>query len=264
MAPTTMTDEGRETVALSELPTDELIVYGQDLGLRLDDKMGRGELLRLIRERQELLLDVDRDALLDVVVWARRPVRASASKEELAKEIASIIKMDFDGLSDRGLLSLARLRGLSPAASDPRADIEQLLRDHEPFWDRVRRKRRRMVGSLITRLLDGDPEQSDEYRFLPEDGKTGTLRKQIEDEGVVGGIARKLRGAADDYVREKLDEIEERIDRKLDEIDHRLAEWRDREIANRLRIIKLTLVASILVALLSLGYSYIKPLLTGG
>ena len=43
-------------------------------------------------------------------------------------------------------------------------------------------------------------------------------------------------------------------------IDARLGEWRDREIRNRLRIVKITLLASIVVALLSLGYNYVKRL----
>ena len=72
------------------------------------------------------------------------------------------------------------------------------------------------------------------------------------------GIAQKLRGAADQYVHEKLDEIERRIDCKLDEIDGRLNEWRDREVRNRLRIIKITLITAILVAIISLGYDYLK------
>ena len=41
-------------------------------------------------------------------------------------------------------------------------------------------------------------------------------------------------------------------------IDRRLAEWRDKEIANRLRILKITLWASVIVASLSLIYSYVK------
>ena len=36
--------------------------YGRELGLRLDAKMGRGELLRLVRARQELLVELDRAA----------------------------------------------------------------------------------------------------------------------------------------------------------------------------------------------------------
>ena len=102
---------------------------------------------------------------------------------------------------------------------------------------------------------DGDKA---EYQFLPEDDRS--LKRRIEEEGLVGGITRKIKGVADDYVREKLDEIELRIDRKLDEIDARLGEWRDREIRNRLRIVKITLLASIVVAVLSLGYNQVKRL----
>ena len=253
------TSEPMESGALSDLPVDELILYGRELGLALDAKMGHGELLRLVRERQGLLEELDHEALLDIVVWARRPVRQSAGKEELAKEIATIVKMDMEGLSPSGLLALGRLRGVEAGEDEPRMVIEARIRAAESFRDRLRRKRRRWVGSLISKMLIGsDPNESEQYRFLPEDGRTPTLRKDIEEEGVVGGIARKIRGAADNYVYEKLNEIEKRIDHKLDEIDRRLAEWRDREIANRLKIIKITLIASILVALLSYGYSILK------
>ena len=73
-----------------------------------------------------------------------------------------------------------------------------------------------------------------------------------------GGIAGRIKKSADSYVNQKLDEIESRIDRKLDEIDRRLAEWRDKEIANRIRILKITLWASVIVGVLSLIYSYVK------
>ncbi len=254
-----MSDESRQSGPLSKLPVDELILYGRELGLRLDAKMGQGELLRLVRERQELLVELDREALLDIVIWARRPVRKSASKEALAKEIASVAKMDLEGLSGRGLVALARLHGVPAGQAEPREVIEDRLRVAEPVWQRIRRKRRKFMGSLISKMLDGSGgEESEAYRFLPEEGDAPSLKERIEEEGVVGGIARKIRGVADDYVRQKLDEIEERIDHKLDEIDRRLAEWRDREISNRLRIIKITLIASILVALLSYGYSCLK------
>jgi hypothetical protein len=253
-------EDSKKTMAISELPVDELIVYGKQLGLELDPRMGHGELLRRVRERQELLVELEKEALLDIVVWARRPVRQSASKEQLAKEIASIKKMEFRDLSDRGLYALARLREVPVERGAPRAKLEKALRLSEPVWDLVRRKRRQMIGSLISKMIDGTgpPEEDAEYKFLPEDKNVPSLRDQIAEEGVMGGIARRLRGAADDYVREKLDEIEMRIDRKLDEIDKRLGEWRDREIANRLKIIKITLVASVIVALLSLGYDLVK------
>jgi hypothetical protein len=219
--------------------------------------MEHGEMLRLVRERQELLVSLDRDALLDIVVWARRPVRQSASKEQLAKEIADIRRMRIQGLSHRGALALALLRGVHVTRDDTLDQIEHAMRRHERFWDRMQRQRRKLVGSLINRMVNGSRGETGTYHFLPEDKTAQSLKEQIVEEGVVGGLARRLRGVADDYVREKLDEIEARIDRKLDEIDRRLAEWRDREITNRLRIIKITLVASIIVAFLSLGYDYV-------
>ena len=52
-----------------------------------------------------------------------------------------------------------------------------------------------------------------------------------------------------------------RIDRKLDEIDRRLAEWRDKEIANRIKILKITLWASVIVGIVSLIYAYVTEYL---
>ena len=247
-----------KSAALEELPADELIDYGRQLGLSLSSDIIRGEILRRIRNRQELLDALSRRALLDIVVWARRPVQESASKERLAREIAEIKKMEFAGLSDEGLIALAKLRGVPIFATESRALIEARLRDSEPFWERVRRMRRSIVGSMVSRMVHESPTDSEAYRFLPEDRGANSLKSHIADEGLVGGLARKLRGAADDYVHEKLDEIEARIDHKLDEIDRRLAEWRDQEVANRLRIIRITLFASVLVALLSLAYNFLK------
>lgn len=254
-----MTEQAKRAVAISELPPDELIHYGRELGLELESSTPQGELLRRVRERQELLVELDRDAMLDVVVWARRPVRASASKEELAKEIATIRRMKMGDLSHRGVIALARLRGVAARPDQSIAEIEKAMRAQESLWDKVQRRRRRIIGSVISRVVDGSSKKAD-YKFLPEDKSLSpsTLKEQIVEEGVVGGIARRLRGVADDYVKEKLDEIEQRIDAKLDEIDQRLGEWRDREITNRLRIIKYTLVASVIVALLSLGYDWLK------
>ncbi|HUU81894.1 MAG TPA: hypothetical protein VM243_00195 [Phycisphaerae bacterium] len=241
--------------SLTDLPDDELLAYGRDLGLDLDVHAGRGELLRLIRQRQELLLELDRAAMLDVVVWARCPVRRTAGKDVLARQIAKVHRAQFDGLSDRGLGVLARLRGLDMCTGEPRAELERRLKKVEGFRAKLRRARRGIAAAVISRVIAR--ESSQEYRFLPED-ESHSLREEIKDEGVVGGIARKIRGAADDYVREKMDEIETRIDRKLDEIDHRLGEWRDREVANRLKILKITLLVTILVALVSLGYDVVQ------
>ncbi len=243
--------------SLSELPNDELVRYGQTLGLPLIEETPRGEALRLIRQRQELLIELDRDALLDVVMWLRVPVRRSASKEQLAKVISSNDRLHFEGLSERGLHALARLSGVEPRPGEPRADLERRLRKVVGFGARFRRLRRRLVRAVAARLLTPDEGPDESYKFLPEDAKP-SLREDIAQSGLVGGMARRLRGYADDYVAEKLDEIERRIDRKLDEIDQRLCEWRDRELLHRFRIIKITLVASIIVAILSLLYDYLR------
>ena len=247
---------------LAGMPVDELTAYADKLGLAHARDAGPGELLRLIRARRELLLELDRQALLDICVWARRPVRESAGREELAGEIATVRKMRFDGLSDGGLHALCRLNLLSVTPRDDRGKMIRLLKKSESWGKYLTRKRRRLVGSLIGKIVAPPAQdthaESGDYQFLPEDDRP--LKQQIEEEGLVGGLTRRIKGVADDYVREKLDEIERRIDSKLDEIDRRMGEWRDREIRNRLKIVKITLLASIVVALLSLGYDYVKRL----
>lgn len=239
---------------LSDLPTDMLCDYARSIGLCVDDKTPRGELLRRVRAQQERLITIDRDALLDVVVWLRRPVRQSATKEELARAVVGHGRTHFDGLSQRGLVALANLAGLDVQPGEPRPSLEKRLARSIPWSDRARRARRSLAGSLVAKLLSSQGERSDDqYRFLPEDGKP-SLKAEVKQNGLVSGVAKKLRGVADDYIAEKLDEIERRIDLKLDEIDRRLSEWRDREVSHRLRIIKITLIASILVAVLSLLY----------
>jgi hypothetical protein len=109
-----------------------------------------------------------------------------------------------------------------------------------------------------------------EYQFLPPAGgepsggvaqPTATLKQEIEESGLFAGITSRLKKNADQYLNQKLDEIEARIDRKLDDIDRRLAEWRDKEIANRIRILKITLWASVIVGIVSLIYEYVMTYL---
>ncbi len=258
-----MVDDKNDThLSLSAMPVDELRAYARELGLELPERMPQADMLRAVRQRQELLIELDHEAMLDIVVWARLPVRRSASKEQLAKQIATIDRMHFDGLSHRGLVALARLRNVE--ASDGESDdrIVARLKKAEPIGHFIRRKRRWLVGTLLEKAILGKPEAKGEYKFLPEDPvareREASLRRQVEDQGIVRGLAGQLRSVADDYIAEKLNEIEQRIDRKLDEIDARLAEWRDREIASRLKIIKITLIASVIVAFLSLGYKYMS------
>jgi hypothetical protein len=247
-------DQPTSSPSLSELPLDELLGYGRSLGLDLPRGTVQGQALRLVRERQELLLGIEREALLDITVWLRQPVRRSAGKEQLAELIARYRPTRFQGLSDRGLRALAALWGIAGAADENRDQLEHRMRRSENVWAKLRRARRNVVGSLVAKTLESADSDGDTYRFLPEDGAPGSLKEEISQVGLVGGVARKLRGVADDYVKEKLDDIETRIDRKLDEIDRRMCEWRDHEVRHRLRILKLTLLFSILVAIISLLY----------
>ena len=129
--------------------------------------------------------------------------------------------------------------------------VETLIRDHpDHFLVEVRIK----PTNNIKVFIDGD--QGISIEKLVQYNRR--LYRQIEESGLFGGIAARVKKTADSYINQKLDEIEARIDRKLDEIDRRLAEWRDKEIANRIRILKITLWASVIVAVVSLIYSYIK------
>ena len=98
-----------------------------------------------------------------------------------------------------------------------------------------------MLGSIVSNMI-GDTSAAGDYQYLPpQQGPTasatptttappppvGTIKDEIEESGLFGGIAGRIKKSADSYVNQKLDEIESRIDRKLDEIDRRLAEWRD-------------------------------------
>lgn len=89
--------------------------------------------------------------------------------------------------------------------------------------------------------------------------------------GMLHGVAERLRGAADTYIAAKLDEIEARVDAKLDHIEERidakieelneqLAELRDQELTHRLRILKITLIFTVIVAAISLGYRWVTSL----
>ena len=253
------------TRQLSEVPRDELDHLAEEFGLDATRFKSRQALVAAIHDRRQLIASLDRNAMLDVVRWGRRPVTASASKEQIAQEIARIKSMRFAGLSQPGLLVLTRLRGINASDEDPVPVLVRKLKKKEGFFSRMNRKRRAFLGSIVARMIG--EEGPNDYQFIPTDGPaaptgstTGaspTIKEDIEESGVLGGITNRIKKTADAYLNQKLDEVEARIDRKLDEIDRRLAEWRDKEIANRIRILKITLWASVIVAIVSLIYSYI-------
>lgn len=256
------------------MPRDELEHLAEEFGLEPGAVRPRDALAMALHERQQLIAATDRQALLDVIQWGRRPVPSNATREQLAREIVRIKSMRFNGLSHRGLLALAIVRGVEILPDDQPRDLVKRLKRQEGLLAKLNRKRRAWLGSMVSGML-GEAEAGGDYQFLPPqqdaagegpaaDTPPASIKQEIEEAGLFGGITSRIKRSADAYLNQKLDEIETRIDRKLDEIDRRLGEWRDKEVANRLRILKITLWASVIVALLSLIYSYIKYYVTGG
>ncbi|HTL30171.1 MAG TPA: hypothetical protein VL282_13155 [Tepidisphaeraceae bacterium] len=251
---------------MSELPKDELEHLAEEYGLDPTQYKTRQHLVAAIHERRQLIASFDRDAMLDVIRWGRRPVAINASKDQLAIEISRVRLMKFNGLSQRGLCVLARLRGMQIKGDEPIPVLVRKLKRQEGIFSKLNRKRRAFIGSIVSNML-GESEPSQNYEFLPTDSaapgasqasRSATIKDEIEESGLFGGLTKSIKKSADSYLNQKLDEIEARIDRKLDEIDRRLAEWRDKEIANRIRILKITLWASVIVGAFSLIYSYVQ------
>jgi hypothetical protein len=267
----------------------ELATLAEEYGLEAKRFKRPQELVSAIHARRQMIASLDRDALLDVVQWGRRPVPIGANNEQLAHEVFHVRRMRFDGLSERGLRTLARLRGVECGPDDAVPALVKRLKKQEGFFARLNRKRRAVLGAIVSNMIGEDEKTAAEYQYLPPAdaadatgraatapgsaaassvaaanaaanaaGRDRTIKEEIEESGLFGGIASRVKKTADQYINLKLDEIESRIDRKLDEIDRRLAEWRDKEIANRLRILKITLWASVIVAALSLIYSYVQ------
>lgn len=244
--------------AAASTSVSELRARLNALGVSPEADATAAQLEALLRERLGLIEGLDRGAVLDLAAWYGLDRNESAGANvDIVRTIPGRAPGKIEELSLRGLRALAWLRNLPRAAEASREELERELRPDEGFWAQVRRHRRKIVGSLLERALAGEmPKQPSRDKSEPtrEEG----IRHRIERQGVVGGITQTLRGAADEYIAEKLDEIEKRIDDKLGEIENRLEEWRDREIANRLRLLKMTLLFAIVVALLSVGYDVVR------
>jgi hypothetical protein len=253
---------------MSEMPREELDHLAEEFGLDTTRYELRQDLVAAIHDRRQMIAAMDREAMLDVVRWGRRPVTVNASKEQIAQEIVRITSMRFAGLSQRGLVVLARLRSIEIRPDDSVPVLVKRLKKKEGLFAKISRKRRAVLGGLVAKIV-GDNGPTD-YQFVPPPSGASSaapsvapasgspsIKQDIEESGLLGGITNRLKKSADSYVNQKLDEIEARIDRKLDEIDRRLAEWRDKEIANRIRILKITLWASVIVAVCSLIYTYL-------
>lgn len=133
--------------------------------------------------------------------------------------------------------------------------------------DRARASGERVVYAAVDRLLqprepNSPPPAAGENTATPPVESPAEARRRL---GLMHNVTLRLRGAADEYIAAKLDEIEARVDVKLDEVEKRIDQkiadlheqvrrMRDDELRHRLRILKITLIFTVLVAVMSLGY----------
>ncbi len=234
-----------------------LMRQAKRLGLVVRESFSDEELSKCLAARKEQIEDLDWGGLMDIVSWAKHSVPSRPDKLAVAQIILAHRRGHYQGLSHRGLTTLAVLRNVRFKETNSAKKLISRLRRTEGIWGYVLRKRDKWLGSMLSDLLDAEPEIQ-EAQQSAQSSQGVTLKEHIEEKGLIEGLGSGLRGAADGYIREKMEEIEARIDYKLDEIDRRLAEWRNRELANRLRMIKIALVFSVVIALLSLLYTYVR------
>src|SRR4051794_36633218 len=152
-APAPITPTSSPSRQLADLPRDELNALAEEFGLDATRYPSRQHLVAAIHERRQLIAAMDREAMLDVVRWGRRPVLPSATKEQLALEIARIRSMRFAGLSQRGLVVLGRMRSADIVGDEPVPILVRKLKKQEGFFSRMNRKRRSMIGSIVSNML---------------------------------------------------------------------------------------------------------------
>src|SRR5439155_23740602 len=150
---------------LSELPRAELEHLAEEFGLDPSRYRTPQPLVAAIHQRRQVIADMDRDAMLDVIKWGRRPVTINATKEQIAQEIARIRSMRFHGLSQRGLVILAQMRGIDAVGTEPIPHLVRKLKRQEGLFARLNRKRRSMLGAIVSNLIGED--DSGDYQFLP-------------------------------------------------------------------------------------------------
>lgn len=163
----------------------------------------------------------------------------------------------------------------SPAAPKPKPDADnaagaptrrQRRSGIRGLFQHLRAVGRDATSVVLGKLLEPPPEPDApaHAQNLPVE----TNEKASWRVNMLHGAAERLRGAADSYIAAKLDEIEARVDAKLDHLEDRLdiklvelhrqlREMRDRELRHRLRLLKITLIFTVLVAALSLVYKWV-------
>lgn len=166
---------------------------------------------------------------------------------------------------------LGREADSAPAAPDAPAEPESSLPRRMGTLVRSVLGGVRRMGQDVAAVVRGRKEECEseagELTATGEDPQPAPeKRRRIR---MLHTLAEQLRGAADSYVAVKLDEIEARVDEKLDHIEKRidrkildlheqLIQLRDAELRHRLRLLKVTLIFTALVAVLSLVYKWVS------
>ena len=233
-----------------------LIRQAKRLGLAVGERWSDEKLSESLAQRKKQVEALDWGSLMDIVSWGKHSVPTRPDKLSVAQIILAHKRGHYQRLSHQGLMTLAVLRNIRFKENDSAKKLISRLHRNEGLRGYVLRKRDKWLGSMLSDILDADP-QIQETSQNGESSQRLALKEHIEEKGLIEGLGSGLRGAADGYIREKMEEIEARIDYKLDEIDKRLAEWRNRELTNRLRMIKITLLFSVAIALLSLLYTFV-------
>src|SRR5688572_15429417 len=71
---------------LSDLPKEELEHLAEEFGVDPTRHKTRQDLVAAIHDRRQMIAGLDREAMLDVVRWGRRPVTVNATNEQIAQE----------------------------------------------------------------------------------------------------------------------------------------------------------------------------------
>src|SRR3982751_2514721 len=98
-ATSTITASTAPAKQLPDLPKDELEHFAEEFGLDPGDYRSRQSIVAAIHERRQMIAAMDRDAMLDVVRWGRRPVTVSAAREEIAQRLLGITPTQSAALS---------------------------------------------------------------------------------------------------------------------------------------------------------------------
>jgi hypothetical protein len=235
---------------LEELSDVELRGLAEDLGLDPAAKETRSGLVARIRARQQSASGVSREELARILRWAGEEVTDFDAKDPLVRRFYRLNFRRTAGLSPEDLRIVARMHGMNfDEGTSPEALVRMIETSARGWTDVLKRAGGRVVG-LITKKAAAN--SSPDEAAPPSEEQEGVVSSSLKK-----GFKAALHFGMDDYVKEKLDEIEARIDRKLDELDRKMDEWRVREVRHRLRIITYTVIATVIVAVISIIYKYL-------